>query len=42
MRKERTFWNYNDAIKFSKEVNGTVEIKFGNCGQKDYIVSWYE
>lgn len=42
MRKERTFWNYNDAIKFSKEVNGTVEIKFWNCGQKDYIVSWYE
>ena len=42
MRKARTFLNYNDAIKFAKEVNGTVEIKFWNCGQKDYIVSWYE
>ncbi len=42
MRKERTFWDYNDARQFAKEVNGTIEIKFWNCGQKDYVVIWYE
>lgn len=42
MRKERRFWDYDDAGKFAEEVNGKVTIKFWNCGQKDYIVSWYE
>ena len=41
-RRERTFWNCEDANSFAKEVNGIVTIKFWNCGQKDYIVSWYE
>lgn len=42
MRKERTFWNYEKALTFAREVSGQIEIKFWNCGQKDYIVSWYE
>lgn len=42
MRKERTFWDYKDALNFAKEVDGRIEIKFWNCGQKDYIVRWYE
>ncbi len=40
--KERTFWNYEEACAFAAEVNGKIEVKFWNCGQKDYIVRWFE
>lgn len=42
MYKERMFWDYKKAEKFAKEVGGIIEIKFWNCGQKDYIVTYYE
>lgn len=42
IRKERKFWDHEDAQKFAKEVDGRIEIKFWNCGQKDYIVTYYE
>jgi hypothetical protein len=42
VRKTKTFWDFESAHAFAKEVNGTIEIKFWNCGQKDYIVVWYE
>lgn len=41
-KKERTFWKYEDACAFADKVNGTVEVKFWNCGHKDYVVRWYE
>lgn len=41
-RKEAVFWDYERAKKFSDEHSGTIEIKFWNCGQKDYIVTYWE
>lgn len=40
--RERIFWNYEKACEFCKEVNGRIEIRFLKCGQKDYVVRWYE
>jgi hypothetical protein len=42
MRKGRTFWDYEKALEFARKVNGRIEIKFLNCGQKDYLVTWIE
>lgn len=41
-RKEAVFWDYERARKFADEHNGIIEIKFWNCGQKDYIVIYWE
>lgn len=41
IKKQRTFYNYNAAVQFAKEVNGMIEIEFLNCGQKNYVVRYY-
>lgn len=40
-KKERIFWKYEDACDFADKVNETVEVKFWDFDQKDYVVKWY-